>query len=129
MIKTGIDNNGVKREFDIVDYYEYTKLSFDELLNITKGKLSSADYRILRMFIAKNKNDREMSANDIANIYKNKTVVGVEFDKFGKVIPNTGREITLEEKQNIIRYLKRKNIPITNKTYNIIYRRWLGYNR
>lgn len=126
MIKTGIDNNGVKREFDLVDYYEYTKLSFDELLNITKGKLSPEDYKALRIFITKNKNDREMTTYDIANLYKNKVVVGVEFDKFGKVIPNTGREITLEEKKNIIGYLKRKNIPVTNKTYNIIYRRWLA---
>lgn len=97
MIKTGVVMGDKTREFDLVDYYEITKLSFEDLMNIVKGKLSQEDYMVLRTFIVKNKNDKEMTPLEIENLYKNKIVVGVEFDKMGKVIPNTGREITLEE--------------------------------
>ena len=126
LIKNGIEENGKKREFNIVDYYKYTSLSFDELIRIVNGKINSSDYRILRTFIAKHKNDKKLSPNDIHNLYNQKDMIGIEFDGNGNVIPGTGREITKEEKEKIIKYLKSNNIPITNKTYNIIFKRWLS---
>ena len=70
MIKTGIDNNGVKREFDLVDYYEYTKLSFDELLNIVKDKISADDY------ISK-------YSNYVSYLDKEKDMIPDDLDKLG----------------------------------------------
>ena len=99
----------------MVDYYKFTSLNFDELLHIIKGHIGSGDYKVLRTFTAKNQNDKEMTQNDISNLYNTKTVVGVQFDDKRNIIPGTGREITKEEKQSIIIYLKKHNIPITQK--------------
>lgn len=126
LIKNGVEENGKKRDFDLVDYYRITALNFDELLNIIKSRIDATDYRVLKTFIAKNQNDKEMTPFDISNLYNTKTVVGVQFDAKRNIIPGTGREITKEEKQSIIMYLKKNNIRLTNKTYNIIYKRWLS---
>ena len=126
MMKNGVVENGVKREFDLTDYYRYLPLDFDKMLRIVRDSINTEDYKNLGMYIGTIKNDKELSENEINGIYSMKTIVGVQFDEENKAIPGTGREITVEEKQNIINYLKTNNIPVTNKTYNIIYRRWLS---
>lgn len=126
LIKNGIEENGIKRDFDLVDYYKNTSLSFEELLHVVEGKVGAEDYRALRMFIAKNKNDKEMTPRDISNLYNTKIVIGAQFDYKRNIIPGTGREITKEEKQSIVKYLEYNNIRVTNTTYNIIYRKWLS---
>lgn len=126
LIKNGVEENDKRRDFDLVDYYKITSLNFEGLLNIIKGHLSAEDYRVLRIFIAKNKNDKDMTSLDVSNLYNAKIVVGGQFDAKRNIIPGTGREITKEEKQSIIMYLNKNNIRLTNKTYNIIFRRWLS---
>lgn len=124
LMKSGVVENDKRRDFDLLDYYSMTKLNFDEFLHIIKDRLNTSDYRILRSFFAKYKNDKELKAYDLANIYDSKTTIGVQVDAKGRVIPNSGREVTLEEKKGIIRYLRFHNIPITSNTYNIAFRRW-----
>lgn len=126
LIKNGVEEKGAKRDFDLVDYYKYLPLGFDRMLRIFRENLDLDDYKLLSTYINKNKNDKELSDTEINNIYNMKTIVNVQLDEENKVIPGTGREITVEEKQNIVNYLRNNNIPVTNKTYNIIYRRWLS---
>ena len=126
LIKNGVVENGVKREFDLVDYYRYLPLGFDKMLRIVRDGINHEDYKLLGAYVGKHKNDRELSEVEIDNIYNVKTLINVEFDEENKVIPGSGREITIQEKQNIVKYLIDNNIPVTNKTYNIIYRRWLS---
>lgn len=126
LIKNGVVENVVKREFDLVDYYKYLPLGFDRMMKIVRESINPDDYKLLGAFVGKYKTERELSDFEINNIYNTKTIINVQFDEENKIIPGSGREITIEEKQNIIKYLKDNNIPVTNKTYNIIYRRWLS---
>lgn len=128
MMKNGVDQNGIKKEFDLIDYYRYLPLGFDRMLRIVRDSINIEDYKLLGSYIETVKTDRELSENEINCIYNTKTITGIQFDEEKKIIPGTGREITKEEKQNIINYLKVNNIPVTNKTYNIIYKRWLSGN-
>ncbi len=128
MMKNGVVENGLKREFDLTDYYRYLPLGFDKMLRIVRDSINPEDYRNLGIYIGTIKNDKELSENDINGIYTMKTTVGVQFDNENKAIPGTGREITISEKQNIINYLKTNNIPVTNKTYDLVYRKWLSGN-
>jgi hypothetical protein len=54
-----------------------------------------------------------------------KRVVGIQFDKFGKIIEGTGKEITIEEKEKIIKYLEKNNIPFNRMTYNAALKRYI----
>ena len=59
-LKNGIkDDDGNKvRDFDIIDYYLLIKLDFETILQvINKVGLTNDELRILRTFIAKNKNN------------------------------------------------------------------------
>lgn len=126
LLKNGVVENGVKREFDLIDYYKYLPIGFDRMLRIIRDDLNLDDYKLLSTYVKEIKNEDELSEVAINNIYNTKTIVGVKIDEENNIIPGTGREITKEEKQNIINYLKEVNIPITNKTYNAAYKKWLS---
>lgn len=128
LMKNGVEENGVKREFDLVDYYRYLPLGFDRVMRMVRDDINPDDYRLLSAYVGKHKYEQELSEVGIDNIYNMKTIVNVQFDEENKAIPGTGREITVVEKQNIINYLRSNNIPLTTKTYNIIYKRWLSGN-
>lgn len=125
-IKNGVEENGIIRRFDLVDYYKTTKLTFKEVLEFSNGRLSIEEYKILRTFIVSNCADKKLTNKELNKLYDSKTIVGVQFDKNGKMIEGSGREITKEDKMNLIYYLKSNNIPVTQKTYNIVYKRWLS---
>lgn len=126
-IINGIElENGEKKEFDLLDYYRITKLNFEELEHILKRfHLNPDEYRNIKTFIAKNRKDNKLSPTDLQKIYNMKQVIGVEFDKKGNIIPGSGREVTAEEKQNIVKYLNYNHIPVTNRTYNLALRQYL----
>ena len=128
LIKNGIEEDGKIREFDLLDYYNNTKSSLNDFMTSLNGLLTTEEYRIIKTFISKNQNDKGLTPFNINQLYNTKTVVGVNFDEKGKIIEGSGREITKEEKQNIISYLNSRQIPITKITYNIAFRRWLSGN-
>ncbi len=115
--------NGIKcdedsiRQFDIIDYYLFTKLDFDFLLSTINEfgvKLSVDDYRILKTFFAKNKKATKDNFKDIAKILNSDSI---------QMVGN--RIILLEEKQLIVKYLKDNKIPQNVTTYNLCLRRYL----
>ena len=55
-----------------------------------------------------------------------KRVVGVQFDKFGKIIEGSGRIITDEEKNYLLDFLSKNGISINRKTYNAVLKRYLN---
>lgn len=115
----GIKNNiiisdNTTRPFDLLDYYEQTSYSFEELYNIVASELTPEETGIITTFMDENfmasKQDVRQSA-----IYRTKMIFGT-------------REITDEEKKNILDYFKSKNIPLLEKTFSIALRRYLtGY--
>lgn len=128
LIKNGVVENGTKREFDLVDYYKYLPLGFDKQLRMVRDSINQDDYKLLCVYAGSIKNEQLLSDAEIENLYNMKNVVNVKLDEENNIIPGSGREITKEEKQNLINYLEDNNIPVTNKSYNAIYRRWLSGN-
>lgn len=118
-LKNGIkDENNVVRDFDIIDYYLLIRLDFDVILTAAKEiNLSANDFRLLRTFMAKNKNNIKDRSNDVHQILNpnNKQMIG-------------GRVIELEEKEFILNFLKKNKIPKNSGTYNIAMRRYLKNN-
>lgn len=126
MIKESIElPDGKQRKFDLLDYYQFINIPFVELQRMAQGRISKSDYRYLMYFINQNKNDYSLDAMSIKKIYEEKYVIGAEFDKNNEPITGTGREITKEEKQNILFYLTENKIPLTKKTYGIAMRRYI----
>lgn len=125
-IKNGVqEDNNLSREFDIIDYYSITKLNFEEIEKMGKNILSNEELRYLRTFISKNKMVKPINLNQIMN---EKNIVGVQTDEKGNIIEGTGREITIDEKQEVINYLNNNNIPINTKTYRIALKRYINNN-
>lgn len=86
-----------------------------------RGRLNSQERKILMKFILKYRHD--IPIWNVQLIYDMKQTVGVQFDEEGRIIPGTGREITLEDKNYIIEYLRNNNIPLTNAAYNAAVKR------
>lgn len=101
-IKFGIEDNSIIRPFDIIDYLLTINISLNDILDITRGKITSQEYALLRAFVFENK-DATKSDTSIEN--------EISEDK---------------EKNKIISFLKTNNIPINSKTYNIAYRRYIN---
>jgi hypothetical protein len=118
----GIEERGIKRKFDIVDYYLYTQMSLDGFSKLIDGmSLPSKEYYTLKRFIEKNYKSTHIDTRKILNIT---VVMGIKIDNEGNSIANTGREISKEEKLAVIQWLKVNRIPLTEQTYNIAFNRY-----
>lgn len=117
-IKNGIlEEDGSIRQFDIIDYYLFTKIDFDFFLNTINEfnvKLTSEEYKILKTFFAKNKKAIKDNFKDIGKILDSNSI---------QIVGN--RIILLEEKQLIVKYLKDNKIPQNIITYNLCLRKYL----
>lgn len=113
--------NGDVRDFDIIDYYNLTTLKLQEFLNIIKSELTPQEIVLYRRFA--NANGR-INTLDLQQLYNQRQVFGVEFDKNNNPIMGTGREIQKEEKENIVNYLKESKLPLTINVYNAAFKRW-----
>jgi len=122
-IKNGVVlEDGSIRQFTIIDYYRTLDLSFSETYKILEKNFSLEDIVLFRSFISVNSNFVKWIDASINNYYKSKVVLGVQFDENKKIIPNTGREITLDEKKIIIDYIRSIGAPINDKTVTIVQR-------
>lgn len=128
LIKNGIEVNGKKREFDILDYYLFTKIEPVNILRIANNILPNDDLVILKRFLGKNKILGKMGNKEIDNILSSNVEIFCEKDKYENPIPGTGRTITKEEKIYIIDFLKYNHVPFSTKTYNLAFKRYLTGN-
>ena len=123
-IKNGIEEDGVRREFDILDYRNVTKLSFDELArfiseNNSRLELSNEDMRTLRIFIAKNKKFKAYTSRN-KEVFVNSTIVMKAKTSDGEVL----KEFTKDELQAVIDYLEMHKLPVNDKTTNLVCKRY-----
>lgn len=118
-------NDGTTREFDIIDYLLATELSYNEMLDfLKKGKVPEKDIRAFRIFMNHNKVGIEWTTKEIENTLNNQHMIGIQFDSNNNIIPDSGHEVTREEKTNIMNYIKTQNIPLCSATYNCAFKRY-----
>ena len=99
-INFGINENGIVRSFDIIDYYLTVKIPLNNILELTKSILSNDEYLLLRAFV-----------------FDNKALIKEDYSEEFK--------ITDGEKE-IIFFLNNNDIPVNSMTYNIAYRRYIN---
>ena len=102
-----IDQNN-KRPFDLLDYYQKIKISPDELYRIIKSQLTPEETKAIRIFISKYKSDKGLNINQVINV------------KHTLMVNGKAKEISLQEKEEAIKYLKTNGLPLTNSLYNIV---------
>lgn len=99
---TGLKTN---KKFGLLDYYNITKISLDELNIIAKKICGSEDYKIFERFYQKYRNERTVNPSTLI--------------KASYMINSYGNQIELDDKTrfSIIENLKKQAIPINKVTY------------
>lgn len=124
-LKNGIEEDNKLRKFDIVDFYLLYKDDMKEIYTqISKCISIKDDIKLIKNFINENVNSEKIFAD-----YKKRLVEGIdrincEKDERGYPIPYTGIVIPIEEKISWFEYLENNNIPVTDKTYNAMRKRY-----
>lgn len=116
LIQNGVIEDGEKRDFDILDYYSYTKLSFDEVKKIIKGNVSNAEYSVFSMFCSKY-SDKPLDGKAIKEIFDSDVNFFCKISSEGEIV-DTGYSVNEYDKQHVMNMLKSQKIPITSSTYS-----------
>lgn len=129
LLKDGVIDNDIKRPFDLIDYYQTTKLSFDDTLKIAKSLLQqsiiqSKDYALLVRFVKTNQSGEKVVYSDIKRILTEKQEINCEKNSKGYPIPGTGEVVSEEIKNKLIEYLKQYGVPVNYRTYHIAFNRY-----
>ena len=119
LIQTGIENeNGEIRQFDILDYYQIINISPKRLFDTTVDSLfeccSIEEIKSFNSFAIKSINDKKISVESILSI-KHMLLVNGEI-----------REVTDEEKLNVINFLISNKIRLTNDVYSTALKKYFA---
>lgn len=111
--------NGVVREYDAVDYYmdRYDKIADNEgqILKIAKDSSSQVHKTLLTFF---GKYFRDIGSTNVQK---------VAYDVSYKYMVNGAvKELTKEEKDYIISFLNRYNVPFNARTYSLAIKRYVS---
>lgn len=123
-IKNGILEQGQLREFDLLDYYFITNIDRIIILK-TITKYLPEETKNYVSFLRKYLRPTLLTEKQIKLLLNNKQIVDVLVDSKGNPIIGTGREVTIQEKELVINYLKENNIPIIDDVYSIALNRYL----
>lgn len=123
-LKNGIEFNNHTRPFDILDYYQTTKMKRYTCLKLAKQLLETNDSRLLSIFFERYNTSKPI--RNIQALLEEKTILGMQLDKNKQIIPNSGYEVSKEDKLNVINYLKNNNIPLYDDIYIIALRRYVN---
>ena len=120
-LKNGIEFNNHTRTFDLLDYYQTTKMARHNCLKLAKQILNTHDYKLISIFFKKYNTSKPI--RNIKALLDEKTILGMKLDNNKKLIPNTGHEVSIEEKLEVLNYLKNNSIPLLDDIYIIALRR------
>lgn len=124
-IENGVQmSDGSFRDFDIIDYYTITKLEPKKMVFILRKYSDSPRLLGLKKFANRNENDYKFKKEDIERRLLDRTIFNCEFDDEGRVIPNTGFEISDADKFFVLDFLREIDVPITELTYSAGLRRF-----
>lgn len=102
-LKTGIEEHGIIRPFDIIDYYSTTKILLKYILEVVEPIITKDDYNLLKAFVEQNTDD---SMDNNVN----------------KIMPNDTTPIN----ETLINFLTQNKIPLNQKTYYTAYNRYIN---
>lgn len=126
-IENGVPlENGEIRNFDIIDYYFMTNLSYDELYEKIKKNLNLKQIRAFKQFCTNNSLVRVRELEDCGVLLYCKLTIGVQFDSKGNVIPGSGKSVTLDDNVRLLKFLHDNNIPLCAKAMDCAQRRFLA---
>lgn len=118
LIQNGvIDENGNVQKFELLDYYLYVKIPFEQLGHIisslcfTKGQLY-----VLRKFIRKYSEQREIMEQ---TIYNERLIFSINDEPY---------EVTHQDKIDAINFLRENNIPLYYANYHSAVKRLIMRN-
>lgn len=124
MIENGIEENGIKREFDLLDFYKNITIKIESLLEYAKKELEQDKYKILKDFILENKAGLQSKPRELEEILKINIELNCQKDKNGFPIIGTGELLTNKEKEKIVEYLKKHKIPLNAKNYKLLLKKY-----
>ncbi len=116
--------DGTTRPFNLLDYYKITNVSFKKFFNRIKSKLTVHEIRQFHNFAVQYTSEL-WEERQISQYYKTKITLRVKFTEDDKLIPNSGYTLSLEEKKLIISYLQMMNIPISQRSINLVQNEYL----
>ena len=110
-LKYGVMEDDEKRSFDLLDYYNITRLSFDDMLRIARDGMNNIeDIRVLGQFVGKYKNIKNITVDEILKM---------------KIIVKE-RIISEEEKMEVINYLSNRNLPLNSCLFSLVLKRFMN---
>ncbi len=125
-IKEGVQlEDGTTRKFDFLDYYGMTKLEFEDFLEAIKNNIPFNEFIIIKNFAGNNCSKKPIYLNDIC---KTVQIFNPEYDKHGNIVEGTGRLVENFEKENIVKYIRKNNLPYTEVVYKALFNRWRNGN-
>lgn len=129
LLKNGIIENDIKRPFDVIDYFQVTKLSFSNILNVAKDMerrkiIDSKSFSFLARFCRNNLEAEKMKYSDIELVISEKQEFNCQKNSKGYPIPGTGEVISYEVKEKCVYYLINNNLPINYKTCHALLNRY-----
>lgn len=123
-LKDGVEEYGLNRPFDLIDYYMITNMSLNDILRLSKDVVTKEEHLLLKKFVNQNISGEKNNPSVIKQIMSEMVIMNYQKDKKGLPIPGTEEIFSNEEKEKLINYLRRNNIPINLKTYNIVFRKY-----
>ena len=119
-LENGIEENGIIRDFDMIDFYiisPYLVSELQEKLTKERGK----NIEIVKKFLS----DKHETRYGVVPMKK---TMNCKKDSFGNLIQGTGQTIEIEDSKKCIEYLKEISIEANNLSYNDAMLRFLnGY--
>lgn len=106
--------DGSKRDFDLVDYYELTSISLNEAKGMANKDLPYSDYLMVSNFHKKYCNDSVVGDSGIKKLMEMSFIF---------IINNEQYTASSSDKMATLFYIEQNNIPLTQFTYKILLKR------
>lgn len=124
-LQNGIEEYGMSRKFDLIDYYQITtKLPLDSLLDLAKDNVDSRSYALLERFVNRNKPYTKPNFNAKEEILCSSLYINYAKDSDGFPIPGTGELFSNSKKLMLMDFLTNSSIPLNWATYNMALERY-----
>ena len=121
-MKNGITyEDGRTRAYDVIDYYNDCKLPLYLFYVIIRDQLSLEEQRLFGSFIGKVVNSEKLS---LRILYGTKSILELKYDENGNLIEGSGREITTEEKEALVKFIESHEWELTKTVYDAAFNRW-----